>query len=329
MRSRLLDPGRVEELLALPTLEAFIQALNNTPYAHEMQEALSRYAGLRAVDEALARNVSLTTTKILGFADGKAKALIEIVLMRWDLANIRIILRGKHAGRSNAEIIANLIPAGRLHEVTLREVASQPDVAAVIGALGGLDHPFAAPLAEGLADYHQSKDLFSLELRLDRFYPMYGLKLAAGWGGSAPVVRSLLQTDLDATNVKTAFKLQRAGALSPEGKLRFFTPGGRLVTDKVFLALTDPATVEQGLRGLRVGGFPVKSLEDLAAFERELELAMINTQIALYLRDPLGVDIVIAYLAMKYNEIKNLRLIARSKAMGIPRDRVRKEMVGV
>jgi len=32
---------------------------------------------------------------------------------------------------------------------------------------------------------------------------------------------------------------------------------------------------------------------------------------------------------MKYNEVVNLRLIARSKALGIPRDRVRKEMAVV
>jgi len=39
--------------------------------------------------------------------------------------------------------------------------------------------------------------------------------------------------------------------------------------------------------------------------------------------------VVIAYLAMKYNEVVNLRLIARGKALGIPRDRVRKEMAVV
>jgi V/A-type H+-transporting ATPase subunit C len=56
---------------------------------------------------------------------------------------------------------------------------------------------------------------------------------------------------------------------------------------------------------------------------------MVRLQTDLYLGDPLTIDIVIAYLAMKYNEVKNLRLIARSKQLGIPRDRVRREMVVV
>ena len=81
---------------------------------------------------------------------------------------------------------------------------------------------------------------------------------------------------------------------------------------------------------MRVLGFPVKALlDDLVAFEREIDVAMLRAQIHLYLQDPLGIDVVIAYLAMKYNEVVNLRLIARGKALGIPRDRVRKEMAAI
>src|SRR3972149_11009506 len=151
MRSRLLDAGRMEELLAVPTLDAFTQALNTTPYGHEVQEALTRYPALQAVDAALARNFYQTTTKIRGFADGKPRQLIEIVLMRWDLANLRLIMRGKHTGSRGEDIAANIIPAGSLNEAALRELAGQPDVPAVVGALGGVSEPFVPPPHGGLA----------------------------------------------------------------------------------------------------------------------------------------------------------------------------------
>lgn len=327
MRSRLLDAGRMEELLGLPTLDALLQSLGSTPYSRELQEALSRtHDGVRAVDEALARNFYLTTSRILSFADGKARELIELALMRWDLINIRIILRAKHAGRRNDDILTNLIPAGRLNEAALKEIAAQADIAGVVGALGGLDHPLVAPLAEGLGAYRESSDLLALELRLDRFYVAYAFRVAPGRGHDEQVVRSLLQYQLDATNVKTAAKLQQVESISREEKLKFFIPGGRL-TEYAFLELAERATAEQGLRAVRVLGFPVRAaLDDLAAFEREIDVTMLRAQIDLYLQDPLGIDVVIAYLAMKYNEVVNLRLIARGKALGIPRDRVRKEM---
>src|SRR3989441_3902005 len=233
------------------------------------------------------------------------------------------------AGRQTDDILANLIPAGRLNEPALKEVASQSDVTGVVGALGGLDYPLALPLAEGLAAYRESGDLLSLELRLERFYAAYGLRIAPGRGHDEQVVQGLLQYQLDATNVKTAVKLQQVEALSREEKLKFFIPGGRL-TEYAFLQLADRATAEQGLHAVRVLGFPVKALlDDLVAFEREIDVAMLRAQFHLYLQDPLGIDVVIAYLAMKYNEVVNLRLIASGKSLGIPRDRVRKEMAAI
>lgn len=330
MRSRLLDAGRMEEFLGLPTLDAFIQALGSTPYGQHLQEALTRTTdGLRAIDEALARNFYLTTTRILSFADGKARELIELVLMQWDLANIRMILRAKHAGRRDEEILPNLIPAGRLNEPALKEIAAQPDVPGVVGALGGLDHPLAVPLAEGLGVYRESGNLLDLELRQDRFYAAYALRVASGRGHDEQVVRSLLQYQIDATNLKTAVKLQRVESLTRDETLRFFIPGGRL-TGSAFLDVANLATAEQGMHAVRVLGFPVKvSIKDPATFEREIEVAMLRAQIGLYLQDPLGIGIVIAFLAMKNSEVANLRLIARGKAFGIPRDRVRKEMAVV
>jgi len=330
MRSRLLDAGRMEELLALPTLEAFVQALTTTPYGPDLQAALARAPALQAVDVALARNFYHTTTKVLSFADGRARALIEVVLMRWDLLNLRLILRGKHSGTSPEEIAANLIPAGGLHEAALRELAAQPDVPGVVGAFSGLDHPFVVPLQHGLAEYVETKDLFALELRLDRFYATHGLRVASGSGHNQQVVRALLQAELDATNAKTAVKLQTVPGLAPQEKARFFIPGGRILGEELFLLLADRATAEQGLKWLRVQGFPVKAAgDDLTAFERALDLAMVRAQTSLYLGDPLGIDVVVAYLALKSAEVRNLRLIARSKQLGIPRDRVRREMVVV
>ncbi|HEU5299519.1 MAG TPA: V-type ATPase subunit [bacterium] len=329
MRSRLLDPGRMEELLALPTLDAFVQALNNTPYGHDLQEALARYPALQAVDVALARNFYQSTTRILSFADGAPRDLIEVVLMRWDLGNLRTILRGKHTGTPAEEIAANLMPAGSLNEAALRELAGQPDIPAVVGAFSGLEHPFAAPLSAGLGAYLETKDLFELELRLERFYAEHALRVARGRGHNSQVVRALMEAELDAINVKTAFKL-RGADLSPDAKAAFFVPGGRIVGEEAFLLLADRERAEQGMKWLRIQGFPVKTAaEDLTAFERDLDLAMVRGQAALYLGDPLGIDIVIAYLALKHNEVKNLRLIARSKQLGIPRDRVRREMVVV
>jgi len=332
MRSRLLDEGRIEELLGAATLDAFIHGLTNTPYGRDVQEALSRFQGVEAVDAALARNFSATTQKIRNFADGKPRRLIEALLLRWDLANLRAVLRGKHTGRSEEEIMASVLPAGMLTEVALRELARQPDIPAVAGTLDALEHPFALPVAEGLRRYLDDKDLLGLEMEAGRYYAEHVLEVARGSGHDETVLRELVQAEIDALNVKTAVKLVRLEEpLDLEGRRRFYIPGGAIVTEEVFLLLTDPPTAPQGWRALGAHGFPLGAPKDgdLTAFEKDLDQILVRGTARMYLADPLGIDVVVGYLALKYNEVANLRLIARSKLLGIPRELVRREMVVV
>lgn len=325
MRSRLLSPGRLEELLGLPNLDAFLQALANTPYGPELQEALTRYHGLRAVDEALARAFQKASRRVLSFADGRPRTLIQVLLMQWDVHNLRAVLRAKHAGHPPEVVEPTLVPAAELSDVRLRELLRQPDVAAVVSTLATWEHPLAEGLAAALPDYQASQDLLSLELALDRTYYDWALRAARGRGYDARRVAELVRAQVDFTNVKTAFKLQQFPDLAPEERERFFLDGGAVVTREVFRNLADPKTAEVGMRELRARGIHPEGSTP-AEVERWLEQEATRRMADLYLGDPLGVDVVVGYLTLLANEIRNLRLIARSKALGIPRDLVRREM---
>lgn len=328
MRGRLLAPAQLDDLLAAGSLSAFVQALAATPYGHDLQEALTRYEGVRAVDDALARNLQRTTRRILEFADGPPRRLITVLLLRWDLANLRAIVRGRHAGRSAEETLEAVIPAGTLGEGVLKEMAGSPTMTALAGALEVVDHPLASALAAGVAEYARTNDPLAVELSLERAYAAYVLRQARGPGARA--LREILTAELDAANVKTALKLAPAG-LPEEQRLRFFTPGGALVTDRLFLDLSDEGRQGRAWARLRAQGFPVgEPPRELVEFERALDTTMASALAQRYLRgDPLGLDIVTGYLAMKSAEVANLRLIARAKLLGLPRELVRREMVVV
>lgn len=328
MHSRLLNGTQLDELLGASTLPTFLQALAGTPYAGDLQEALVRYEGVRAVDEALARNLQRTTRKILGFADGRPRALIEVVLLRWDLANLRAIVRGKHAGRSADEVMAALSPAGTLGEAVLKEMVAAPDLAGLAGTLEAVGHPFARAVAEGAAGYAKTQDLLAFELLLDRAYIERGLRQTRWRSRDAEVLREVLRAEVDAANVKTAFKLGLAGGLDEEQRLRFFIPGGRLLPADLFLALSESGTRASAWQRLRISGFLVRDLpESSIELERTLDLAMTQALAGRYRGDPLGLDVVIGYLALKATEVANIRLMARGAFLGLPREAVRREMV--
>ncbi|TMI80338.1 MAG: hypothetical protein E6H04_08805 [Bacillati bacterium ANGP1] len=239
MKSHLLPPNRVLEFFASQDLEAFIQALSDTPYNMELQEALSRFRGARAADEALAQNFYHATRRILSFADGSPRLQIEVVLLRYDLQNIRAIVRGRHTGKSEEEILATLYPGGLLSEVKLRELLQQPDLRAIADTLVTWMHPLGRAVRQGVEAAQRSESLLDIEIALDRAYAQFGLRVADGEGGGEATFRRFLQAQITGTNVKTALKLRRMRELGREERARFYILGGAIALDR-FLAFADP-----------------------------------------------------------------------------------------
>jgi V/A-type H+-transporting ATPase subunit C len=328
MKSHLLPPNRVLEFFGAQDLEAFIQALSDTPYNMELQEALSRFRGTRAVDEALAQNFYHATRRILSFADGSPRLQIEVVLLRYDLQNIRAIVRGRHTGRSEEEILATLYPGGLLSEVKLRELLQQPDLRAIADTLVTWMHPLGRAVRQGVEAAQRSESLLDIEIALDRAYAQYGLRVADGEGGGEATFRRFLQAQITATNVKTALKLRLMRELSREERARFYILGGGVSLDR-FLTVADPMSSISELAGLPLLGAQLMGTESLLEMERAIDRAFQRMAAQMYLGDPLALGVVIGYLTRKAAEVSNLRVIAHAKLLGLSEDVARQEIVVV
>lgn len=329
MKSQLLPPARVEEFLHLPDLDAFIHALADTPYNVELQEALSRFSGLRAVDEALSQNFYRTSRRILGFADDQERRLIEVVLLRYDLQNIRAIVRGRHTGKEEEEILATLYPGGLLSEAKLRELLQQPDLRAVADTLVTWMHPLGLALRQGVDAAQRSGQLLDIEVALDRAYVRYGLAVADGEGHSEVTLRRFLGTEIAATNLKTALKLRRIKELSREERERFFIPGDYILPRDRFLVLADPQSSPSEVAAIRFAGIELTGTESLLEMEQKIDRAVQRAAARLYVGDPLALDVVIGFLTRKAMEVSNLRVIAHARHLGLPEEIIRQELVSV
>ncbi len=328
MKSHLLPQSRVEEFLQVPDLDAFIQALADTPYNMQLQEALTRFVGIRAVDEALSRNFYHATRRILSFADGPERRQIEVVLLRYDLQNLRAIIRGRHTGKTEAEILATLYPGGVLSEVRLRELLQQPDLRAIADTLVTWMHPLGRALREGVDAAMRSGNLLDAEMALDRAYARFGFRVADGEGDGEATFRRFLSAEVTATNVRTALKLRRVKDLSREERARFFILGGALTLER-FTNLADPQSSLSEISGLRLFGVDLAATENLRELERALDQAAQRTAARMYLGDPLALDVVIGYLTRKAAEVSNLRVIAHAKLLGLSTDLARGELAFV
>jgi V/A-type H+-transporting ATPase subunit C len=335
MRSRLLPSSFYETLLAEERFPAVVSALLNTPYRHEIEAASLGGGGAAEVDEALRHNLVADYRKVLSFLNEEAYTLALTILGRYDVANIKTVLRGRHVNMAVPEIQANFIAAGQLTEGELVELAKQPDVRACIDLLATWNIPYARTLTGEVHAYLAEGDLSHLELALEKQYFKNALASTAGRGENARLARRLLQTQVDVFNLLTVLRMLKADLPLDEAG-RLFIPGGAAIDEDLFLKLVPMSDIDDFMDLLR--GTPyqrvleaslVKYLEEasLSALERALEQMLITRALGLGRGDPLGLGIVMAYIWAKQNEVVNLRVIVKGKSVGMPERRIRGELI--
>jgi len=335
MRSRLLGRTYVDQLLAAKDIAAIIQSLSQTEYAADLEGELLRGHTAAEIDEALKRNTVRTFRKVLGLVNDEAHVLITTLLGRWDLFNIKTLVRGKHMHVSPEEILDGMLPVAQLSEVDVEELAKAPDVRGLVDTLTTWGLPFAGPLRSSMGQYAREGDLSALELALDRYYAEWSSNRLTGRGVNRELARRFLGVQVDTNNLMTVLRLQKAD-VGDEDVTKFFLPGGLSVGRDLFTQLVALSDVDQVFERLKYTPYG-RTLEDvamayvetnsIAVFERALEDFLTRRALASGAGDPLGVGIIISYLWAKINEVTNLRIVVKGVSVGMPEERIRKELI--
>ena len=335
MKSRLLDEAFMEGLIAAPDMNSLIQDMSDTEYGSDLDEALIRGRTAASIDDALKNNLVRTYRKVHGFLNEEARFIVTALLGRWDVFNVKTILRGKHMHLRAEEIAEGLLPAGALSRVDLDAFTMLPDVKAVVDTAATWGLALAPAMREGYVAYLQSGELADLELALDRYYSRTANALLASRRANSKIARDILGMQIDTMNLVMVFRLQKADLESINVE-EFFLEGGRSISADLYRELAVMSDVDEVLDrlkgtpyGLTLDEAVLKYLEEnsISIFERALEDYHMRKALAVGRGDPLGIGVAIAYLWAKQNEITNLRIIVKGKSVGMPIERVRGELI--
>jgi V/A-type H+-transporting ATPase subunit C len=337
MKSRLLDRRTLDDMVFQPDLESLISSLEKTPYKEDIIEAKVLYQGVLCIEYALRKNFTKTFRKILDFAkNSEAERYIRIFLHRWDVQNIKTILRGKNVHVTNDEIMECLVPAGELDEVTLIELVKQPDVRAVIDLLATWGIAYAKPLTEKFHEYSEKGDLAVLECALDKYYFFESLETVQSPSYNTILIQNILATEIDVVNIKTVLRMVRDHVDIEESR-KYLIEGGRELPLDTLNQLITLHSVEEVIKKLEntsycfLADVPESAIktQKISVMEKALEKYLVRKGVSVFLGDPLSVASVIGYFWAKYNEITNLRIISRCKTVDLPDEQLKEELVYV
>ena len=313
MKTKLI-PAEIYSRMVRMDAPELIHYLIESQYKDEIDALSKVYSGVELIEHATYANMAKNFRKLLKVSIEEPSFLILEYLRRWDISNIKTLLRAKSYGADEDEILRYLVPAGELSENRLLELAKKETVQKVISAFDGTDYSSA------LAQY-DGRSLAAVENALDR---LYYFRMEHVVGGTLSIGGSLMlkhiRSEIDVRNAITLFRMNKAG-IEAAVILENLIPGGKFSKDLNRMA---GQPFNEFLRGLErypfwpyISDIATPDIEEVSRVEIKLKAYLVRRVWTISDHHPLSILPVLGYIVSKETEVANIRRIARGKEAGL------------
>ncbi|HTY47150.1 MAG TPA: ATP synthase A1 subunit C [Methanomassiliicoccales archaeon] len=331
-KSQLLTKESYPKLLNMD-LNEISRFLGETQYNAEMTELATKYEGVNLIELGMSRNLARVYGAVLGFTKGELRQMVSSYLERWDIWNVKTVVRGKHSKATLDEIREDLVPAGKLKEEDLSALLAMETVAEV---LEGAEKMVSIFLPEEIvSSYQTTGQLSAIEDYLDKVYYRRLIESISPRSHAERLLLAYVRREIDATNLMTLLKLKREG-LGPDKIAPFMIEGGdelpmaqleRLLPVEGYDALLQELTrlsfyeeIKDALEKAKTSS----SLDDVTLALKKYQIRQAEKFSHLY---PLSVLPIIDYIIRKKTEVDNIRIVARCKESGLDPDTIKRLLV--
>lgn len=308
-------------MMSVPEISRFI---SENGYQKEMLEFAGRIEGIDLVEHATYRNMAKVFRTILQSSTGELYDMLSAYLEKWDIWNVKVILRGKTYGIDADSIREDLVPAGKLSSADLDKLLaleSDEDVINSFNKSEGANIP-----ADIISAYKASGNLTDIEDYLDKFY--YARLLESIDPSSRPtrLFEDYVRREIDIVNLETILKLKAEGIYG-EDVLKYVIPNGKQIDKKLATQLANAETIQAVATDLAQLDFyddikdaldaESKSLRNIVAGMKKYQIRQAKTFSHLY---PLSIIPILDFMIHKEIEVSNIRIVARGMESGIDKD---------
>lgn len=335
MSTELLDAEFYDDLVACDGVHGVTDALLDTAYGAELREALARNRELAAAERALRENVASSFARLRALAPAEPRRLLNVQFSRWDVANVRAVVRGKATGVDEEDILSAVLPVGELDRGRLAALASASDVSASLELLTVWNYSFGPAVVRAAKQKSEAFRLTAFERAVDAAYFKWALAQLSQDDDNQAVVLDMLRRQVDLANATNALRVVRQREMGRDVQPVEPIPGGRISSSTVE-SMMRAESLEGSLEilettyfapGIEKGILAFGERRKLGLMERFLENVVMEEGCSLFRTDPLKVGVPLGYVWRKYSEFVNLRILLRGKAHGIPPNMIREELV--
>lgn len=327
MASRIIPEEKLREMIEASSLAEVVAALETTEYSPYLREIMEERS--EAIERALNRHTADVYNDIAMMVPQNLKKIFVMLLRKWDVYNLKLILRGVYAERSPDEIRADLVPVGELEQSRISEIAEARSVEEIVS---NLDGTLYSTLAESLQVFDQTKNLTILEAKLDKilYEDTWKDVTSQPLDDNLLALKSFVATNIDVANLKFLFRAKKDGL--PAGSIEGFLVGGGDLSENLLRGILEVDTVDNIVAALENTKYYPSVLDAVPEYESTgsilpIELALdghlVRVGKGISISQPFGIGPAIGYISAKEMEIRNVRTLARGIEAGLPPDEIR------
>ena len=333
---KLLEPDLVVSLIG-KDLEAIRCALTDSPYQEELSTLPKEKIDSDALEEVLLQNYVKTCKKLVKFSSGDIRKLLWAVLKKAEVSNIKTLLRAAKAQMNIDEAMKNIIPLGKLDKDRCRAILKgSKTIDDVVNFLIDLEYDLIMEAV--LNEQQKHRDFALLEVALDKMVYRGILQAAEKLKGTDKrIAKIVLGIEIDATNVKIILKC-KALMVSQERVRTYLMPTALIDEDTWERAITAPNTKSMietlfsaaATKNQVYAKIFTQILKEHDAPLSRLEAILDNASLGMSLfvlkeyTRYYNIGFVLAFLNLKWVEVRNLRCIINGSERKSPASQVRK-----
>ncbi len=321
MRSNLLSEKQITAAVKFSSLNDFLAFLEDSPYKEALYATESKNP--RDIENALLSELIRTNKIVLDFAPKSAKIFLSEYFKRYEIQYLKNLLYSKAGERENFHESYTDSFSRKFSDLSAK-LKETKNVEEVVIALERTNYGF---LRSHIEDYKTFNSVLPLILSLDTYY--FGQLLSASKkmpSRDKDGAENIIGMEIDAANIMTLLR-----KLNTENIERFLILHSHRIPNNVISMCLKATSVEDVISKLSETTYS-KILSDaldefqktnsLLSFELALKKYVLAKNKELSLGDPFYIGTLLSYLALKENEIKNLRVICTGIAHNLSKDEI-------
>jgi len=325
LKSRLLQPSDYKNLIQCNGMNGFVECLKTTSYGKKMNGSIDSYEELIRVYYS---HLFHDYIKMIANVSGGHKHLVYHLYQRYELENIKVVLRSICHGRPRESTSGLLFPINKYQSIPTDTLLDSKDIHDLIHRLKGTW--YFDPLNHSAYRFEQEGETFPLEAALDlRYYERLWEILSSLKQKDKRIAGSLIGAQLDALNILWMIRFKENYRFSPEEILNYSLTHGRFITPKKRKEMAfsidkneivnhlDHTPYKKILKGIQDAEFVYKIL-----LQYIFSMAKKN-----WAGNPFQIGVILDYLIFKEMEVRNLITITEAKRIGFASEKLNQYLV--